>query len=100
MVFRGIVYDLIFMENGMTQVVCKQKHNSQYNHIAFVAYTSLTATIHQIKIEKGDAIKIDYYLKAKKVNTSYFLSAVIEKIMITQKKSPQYYVDMETGEIT
>lgn len=99
MVFRGTVADIIFLDNGMTQVVCKQKVDQKYNHIAFVAFSDTTPLIHQINLVKGDMVKINYFLRSKKVSDRYYLSAIIEKILITHKKSPQYSVDMETGEI-
>jgi hypothetical protein len=55
--------------------------------------------IQQIKIEKGDTVKIDYYIKSKKWQDKYFTSAVVEKIKIIAKKSQQMLIDMETGEI-
>jgi hypothetical protein len=50
-------------------------------------------------MEKGDTVKITYYLKSKKWQDRYFTSAIIEKIQIIAKKSIQLIIDMESGEI-
>jgi hypothetical protein len=52
-----------------------------------------------LRIEKGDTVKIDYYIKSKKWQDKYLTSAIVEKINIIAKKSPQLIIDMETGEI-
>jgi hypothetical protein len=54
----------------------------------------------QLRFEKGDYVKITYYLKSKKYKDIYYTSAVVEKISITQKATKQYSVNMLTGEIT
>jgi hypothetical protein len=76
-----------------------QKKEEAYLHICFTAYQSIMILCKQIKLEKGDLVKIDYYIKSRKHENRWYTSAIIEKIQITQKKSIQLMVDMETGEI-
>ena len=99
MVCRGSVLDLIAMTDKVMQVVIRIKKNDAYFPIAFTAFLDIKILIQQIKIEKGDTVKIDYYIKSKKWQDKYFTSAVVEKIKIIAKKSPQLIIDMETGEI-
>ena len=99
MVCKGSVIDLIPVTNTVMQVVLRVKKSESYFPVAFTAYLDIKVLIQQIKIEKGDTVKIDYYIKSKKWQDKYFTSAVIEKIKIIAKKSPQLIIDMETGEI-
>jgi hypothetical protein len=99
MVCKGSVLDLIAMTDKVMQVVIRVKKNDAYFPIAFTAFLDIKILIQQIKIEKGDTVKIDYYIKSKKWQDKYFTSAVVEKIKIIAKKSPQLIIDMETGEI-
>jgi hypothetical protein len=90
---------LIPVTDKVMQVVIRAKKNDSYFPVAFTAYLDVKILIQQIKIEKGDAVKIDYYIKSKKWQDKYFTSAIAEKIQIIAKKSPQLIIDMETGEI-
>jgi len=99
MVCKGSVLDLIPVTDTVMQVVVRVKKSESYFPVAFTAYLDVKVLIQQIKIEKGDTVKIDYYIKSKKWQDKYFTSAVIEKIKIIAKKSPQLIIDMETGEI-
>jgi hypothetical protein len=99
MVCKGRILDLIPVTNTVMQVVIRVKKNDSYFPIAFMAYKDIKVLIQQVKMEKGDAVKIDYYIKSKKWQDKYFTSAIIEKIHIIAKKSPQMTIDMETGEI-
>ena len=99
MVCKGSVIDLIPVTNTVMQVVLRVKKSESYFPVAFTAYLDIKVLIQQIKIEKGDTVKIEYYIKSKKWQDKYFTSAVIEKIKIIAKKSPQLIIDMETGEI-
>ena len=44
-------------------------------------------------------VKINYHLYSKKFNDKYYTTASIDAIKITQKKSSQLMVDIETGEL-
>jgi len=99
MVCKGSVLDLIPVTDTVMQVVLRVKKSESYFPVAFTAYLDVKVLIQQIKIEKGDNVKIDYYIKSKKWQDKYFTSAVIEKIKVIAKKSPQLIIDMETGEI-
>ena len=99
MVCKGSVLDLIPVSDTVMQVVIRVKKNDSYFPIAFTAYLEIKILIQQIKIEKGDTVKIDYFIKSKKWQDKYFTSAIIDKIKIIAKKSPQLIIDMETGEI-
>ena len=100
MVCKGSVLDLIAMTDKVMQVVIRVKKNDAYFPIAFTAFLDIKILIQQIKIEKGDTVKIDYYIKSKKWQDKYFTSAVVEKIKIIAKKpSQQLLVDLSTGEI-
>jgi hypothetical protein len=98
-VCKGVILDLIPVTDTVIQVVIRVKKNETYFPVAFTAYKEIKILIQQVKIEKGDAVKIDYYIKSKKWQDKYFTSAIIEKISIVAKKSPQLIIDMETGEI-
>ena len=99
MVCKGSILDLISVTDTVMQVVLRVKKSESYFPVAFTAYLDVKVLIQQIKIEKGDTVKIDYYIKSKKWQDKYFTSAVIEKIKVVAKKSPQLIIDMETGEI-
>jgi hypothetical protein len=99
MVCKGVILDLIPVTDTVMQVVIRVKKSDSYFPVAFTAYLEIKVLIQQIKIEKGDSVKIDYYIKSKKWQEKYFTSAIIEKIQIIAKKSPQMTIDMETGEI-
>ena len=100
MVCKGVILDLIPVTDTVIQVVIRVKKNETYFPVAFTAYKEIKILIQQVKIEKGDAVKIDYYIKSKKWQDKYFTSAIIEKISIISKKSPQQLlVDLSTGEI-
>jgi hypothetical protein len=99
MVCKGVILDLIPVTDTVMQVVIRVKKSDSYFPVAFTAYLEIKVLIQQIKIEKGDSVKIDYYIKSKKWQEKYFTSAIIEKIQIIAKKSQQLIIDMETGEI-
>ena len=99
MVCKGSILDLIPVTDTVMQVVLRVKKSESYFPVSFTAYLDVKVLIQQIKIEKGDTVKIDYYIKSKKWQDKYFTSAVIEKIKVVAKKSPQLIIDMETGEI-
>lgn len=100
MVCKGSVLDLIPVSDTVMQVVIRVKKNDSYFPIAFTAYLEIKILIQQIKIEKGDTVKIDYFIKSKKWQDKYFTSAIIDKIKIIAKKpSQQLIVDLSTGEI-
>ena len=100
MVCKGVILDLVPVTDTVIQVVIRVKKNETYFPVAFTAYTEIKILIQQVKIEKGDAVKIDYYIKSKKWQDKYFTSAIIEKIKVIAKKpSQQLLVDLSTGEI-
>ena len=99
MVCNGVILDLIPVADEVMQVVIRVKKKDSYFPVAFTGYREIKILIQQVKIEKGDAIKIEYYIKSKKWQDKYFTSAIIEKISVIAKKSPQLIIDMETGEI-
>jgi hypothetical protein len=99
MVCKGVILDLIPVADEVTQVVIRVKKKESYFPVAFTGYREIKILIQQVKIEKGDAVKIEYYIKSKKWQDKYFTTAIIEKISVVAKKSPQLMIDMETGEI-
>jgi hypothetical protein len=100
MVCKGVILDLISVTDEVTQVVVRVKKKDSYFPIAFTAYKEIKILIQQVKMEKGDSVKIEYYIKSKKWQDKYFTSAIIEKIQIIAKKpSQQLIVDLSTGEI-
>lgn len=100
MVCKGSILDLIPVTDAVIQVVIRVKKNDSYFPVALTAYQDIKVLIQQIKIEKGDTVKIDYYIKSKKWQDKYFTSAIIEKIKVIAKKpSQQLIVDLSTGEI-
>jgi hypothetical protein len=99
MVLNGTVIDIISVNESITQVVVRTKKDSAYIVIAFTCHREITTLIRQLRLEKGDIVKITYYVSSKKYENRYYTSAIAEKIHITQKKSEQLMVDLETGEI-
>ena len=99
MVVNGKVMSIVNVTDNVTQIVIRMKKDEIHLPVAFVCFNEIKALVTQIRIDKGDFVKITYYLKSKKIQEHYSTSAVIEKISITQKASIQYSVDMETGEI-
>lgn len=99
MVVNGTVIDVISATDNISQVVIRTKKDSEYVVIAFTCYYEMTTLIRQLRLEKGDLVKITYYVKSKKYESKYYTSAIVEKLHITQKKSEQLMVDLETGEI-
>jgi hypothetical protein len=100
MVCKGSILDLVPVTDTVMQVVIRVKKNDSYFPVAFTAYLEIKILIQQINIEKGDTVKIDYYIKSKKWQDKYFTSAIIDKIQVIAKKSPQQLiVDLSTGEI-
>jgi hypothetical protein len=99
MVVNGKVMSIVNVTDNVTQIVIRMKKDEIRLPVAFVCFNDIKALVTQIRVDKGDFVKITYYLKSKKIQEHYSTSAVIEKISITQKASIQYSVDMETGEI-
>jgi hypothetical protein len=99
MVCKGKILDLIPVTDTVMQVVIQVKKNESYFPVAFTAFLEIKVLIQQLRIEKGDSVKIDYYIKSKKWENKYLTSAIVEKIKVIAKKSPQLIIDMETGEI-
>ena len=99
MVVNGKVMSIVNVTDNVTQIVIRMKKDEIHLPVAFVCFNDIKALITQITIEKGDFVKITYYLKSKKIQEHYSTSAVIEKISITQKGTKQYSVDMFTGQI-
>ena len=66
MVCKGSVLDLIPVTDTVMQVVLRVKKSESYFPVAFTAYLDVKVLIQQIRIEKGDTVKIDYYIKSKK----------------------------------
>ena len=99
MVVNGTVIDVISATDSITQVVIRAKRENAYVYIAFTCHHEITTLIRQLRLEKGDIVKITYYVSSKKYENRYYTSAIVEKIHITQKKSEQLMVDLETGEI-
>jgi hypothetical protein len=99
MVSKGVILDIISATDTVVQVVIRVKKNDSYFPVAFTAFKDVKVLIQQVRMEKGDTVKITYYLKSKKWQDRYFTSAIIEKIQIIAKKSIQLIIDMESGEI-
>lgn len=99
MVLNGTVIDVISVNESITQVVVRTKKDSAYIVIAFTCHHEITTLIRQLRLEKGDIVKVTYHIQSKKYENKYYTSAIVEKLHITQKKSQQMLVDMMTGEI-
>jgi len=99
MICKGTILDLIPVTESVMQVVIRVKRKDSYFPLAFTAFLETKILIQQIKIEIGDAVKIEYYVKSKKWQDKYLTSAILEKIKIIAKKSPQLIIDLSTGEI-
>ena len=95
MVIKGKIMDIIDVTDKVAHIVIMHKKEEAYFPICFTAYQSIMILCRQINLEKGDVVKIDYYVKSKKYQDKYYTSAIIEKICITQKKSNQLEVDYE-----
>ena len=99
MVENGKVMSILNSNDWSTQVVIRKKWNNAYVPICFIATNEQKRLINQIGLEVGDLVKINYHLQSKKHNDKYYTNAYIDAIIITQKKSTQLIVDLETGEI-
>ena len=99
MVESGKIISIINSNDWSTQVVIRKKWNNAYVPICFTATNEQKRLIIQIGLEVGDIVKINYHLQSKKHNDKYYTNAFIDLITITQKKSPQLVVDLETGEL-
>jgi hypothetical protein len=99
MVEKGKVISIIKPNDWTTQIIIRKKRNNIYLPICFSAYDESKRLVNQIGLEVGDVVKIDYHLYSKKYNEKYYTTAQIDRIKITQKKSQQLMVDLETGEI-
>lgn len=99
MVEKGKVINIIKSNDWTTQIIIRKKRNDIYLPICFSAYDESKRLVNQIGLEVGDVVKIDYHLYSKKYNEKYYTTAQIDRIKITQKKSQQLMVDLETGEI-
>lgn len=100
MICKGKILNLITISDKALQVVIQVKKKEFFFPIAFIAFQEIKILIQQINIEKGDVVKIDYYIKSKKWDDKYTTSAIVEKIKIIAKKpSQQLLVDLSTGEI-
>lgn len=100
MVVVGKIIDILNVSDTVTQVVIRMKKDEIYLPVAFVCFQDIKALVSQLRFEKGDYVKITYYLKSKKLKEIYYTSAVVEKILITQRATNQYSVNILTGEIT
>ena len=99
MVVNGKIMDVLNVSDKVTQVVIRVKKDEIYLPVAYICFQDIKVLVSQLRVEKGDFVKITYYLKSKMYNGVYTTSAIVEKICITQKAKNQYSVDMETGEI-
>ena len=99
MICKGVVLDVKTKNDKVIEVVVRTKRKESYVVIAFTAMYEIKTTVEQEGVEKGDYIKLDYYTKSFKWKDSYITSAMLEKIKIVTKKSPQLTIDMDTGEI-
>jgi hypothetical protein len=100
MVVVGKIMDIINVSDLVTQVIIRVKKDEIYLPVSFVCFQDIKALVLQLRFEKGDYVKITYYLKSKKHNEVYYTSAIVEKISITQRATKQYSVNLLTGEIT
>lgn len=99
MVLNGTVIDKISVNESITQLVVRTKKDNAYIVIAFTCHHEITTLIRQLRLDKGDLVKVTYHIQSKKYESKYYTSAIVEKVHITQKKSEQLMVDLETGEI-
>jgi len=99
MIVTGKIMDIVNVSDKVTQIVIRVKKEEIYLPVAYVCFTEIKALICQLRIEKGDYVKITYYLKSKKFDEHYSTSAIVQKISITQKGTKQLMVDLETGEL-
>lgn len=99
MVETGKVMSIINSNDWSTQVIIRKKWNNAYVPICFTATNEQKRLIIQLGLEVGDSVKINYHLQSKKHNDKYYTNAYVDAIRITQKKSTQLIVDLETGEI-
>lgn len=98
MVTSGTVIEVINVNDAITNIVVRIKHNELFYPVCFVAFGDIKTLISQLRIEKNDIVKISYYIKSKKHEDRYFTSAVIEKISVAEKWSRQYSIGMTDEE--
>jgi hypothetical protein len=99
MIVRGKILDIIGVTDTLAQIVLQVKKDESYTTIAFTAYQDTIILIKHLLLEKGDYVKVTFFVRSKKYETKYYTNAILEKISLIAKKSQQLEVDMETGEI-
>jgi hypothetical protein len=99
MVISGTVIEVINVNDSVTNIVVKVKHNEFYFPICFTAFGEIKTIISQIRIEKNDIVKITYYVKSKRHEDRYYTSAIIEKINISEKWTRQYSIGMSEEDL-
>ena len=99
MVVNAVIYDVINVNDKVTQVIVKSKHNNIFINVCYIAFGDVMRKIKTDNIEKSDRVRIKYYLKSKKWNDKYSTDAIIQEISIKEKGKKQMYVDLETGEV-
>jgi hypothetical protein len=99
MVIENYVFDIIEVSEKVTQIILRKKYENQYNLICFIAIGNVKEIVSQLKLEKKDKIRIEYYLKSKKFNDKYLTSAIISKIEIKEKRTNQIQAIFDTEEI-
>jgi len=74
MVCRGSILELKPVTDTVLEVVIRIKKNDSYSVIAFTAYKEIKILIQQVKIEKGDYVKVQFNLISKKWQDKYYLA--------------------------
>ena len=59
MICKGKILDLIPITDEVIQVVIQVKKNETFFPVAFIAFKDIKILINQVKMEKGDVVKID-----------------------------------------
>jgi hypothetical protein len=99
MVIEGYVYDKIQVNEKLTQIIIKKKHKELFLFQAYVAFGWLINEIEKLDIQKKDKVRIEYHIKSKKWETKYSTNAIIETIIVKERRTAQVHIDYETGEI-
>ncbi len=99
MVIKGTVVKIIHLNENMSNLILRKKEKGSYVTICFLAFEEQKRIIHQLNVIAGDGVKITAHIFSKKYNEKYYTSIVIDKLVITNKKTDLSMVDLTTGEL-
>jgi hypothetical protein len=96
MVTKGKIIDIIHLEKISNLVIMnKLRDTKKYVPMCFTAFIEIKRLIMILGIEKGDTIKINYYIFSKKYGEKYYTTLCIENIKVIEKNNYQLSVNLD-----